>query len=205
MQDDKPRLARIVFDFLASMDQEPRQGGVEWNGFVGQFSTRRIQEEEKCRSYIEFHRRKGEESVLVCAQATAQALNPFRESKTFNWIELQLDNDAARFPQHDNTILHRILGTLLPHYLVHAPRRLCPPAHGMGDVIIEDESDDLLAGLKRVVPAAVGVLGVGPKEEERDVVEYYIKRYPEGTGAEEDETWRDSHDEHVVYYKEFAA
>lgn len=69
--EDKPRLARIVFEFLASMDQEPRKKGIEWNGFVGQFTTQRIKEEEKCRSYIEFHRQIGEESVIVCAKAVS--------------------------------------------------------------------------------------------------------------------------------------
>ncbi|KAJ9099899.1 hypothetical protein QFC21_003904 [Naganishia friedmannii] len=196
-QADEYRLARIVFEFLASMDQEPCQDGVQWNGFVGEFSTQRIQEEEDCRSYIEFHRQKGDESVLVCAQATVHALTPFRGSQTFNWVELKYDNHM-RF-NHDNKSIHKILETLLPIYREHAPRRVCPPEHGMGDVIIQDISDVLSAGLKRVAPPA------GRQQEvERDVVEYYIKRYPEGTADDQEEdSWGNTHDEYVVYLKEF--
>lgn len=67
--EDKTRLARIVFELLASLDNEPRQEDVEWNGFIGQFTTKRVEEEDKCRSYIEFHWQESEESVIVCAQA----------------------------------------------------------------------------------------------------------------------------------------
>lgn len=71
-QNDKPGLARIVFEFLAWMDQVPRNNGVvPWNDFLGQFSTQRITEEENCRSYINFHRQKGVKTVLICAQAVS--------------------------------------------------------------------------------------------------------------------------------------
>jgi hypothetical protein len=68
---DKPRLSHIAFEFLASMDHEPRTDGVEWNGFVGEFTTQRIKEEERCRSYVEFHWQEGVESMIICAQAVS--------------------------------------------------------------------------------------------------------------------------------------
>lgn len=67
--------------------------------------------------------------------------------------------------------------------------------------MIEDISMDVSAGLKRVVPPAAR--SDQQWAANRHVVEYYIKRYPEGTGEDEVESWYDSHDEHVVYYQEF--
>lgn len=126
-----------------------------------------------------------------------EALNLFRGNANYNWVELQFENDTPF--TRNNISINRILWTLLPVYLEHAPRRLSPPAHGLGDIIIQDISDILLAGIKRVVPAAGQ-----PREEARDVVEYYIKRYPEGTSDQHgEESWANSHDKFVVYYDEF--
>ncbi|KAJ9118284.1 hypothetical protein QFC22_004195 [Naganishia vaughanmartiniae] len=202
---DKPRLSHITFEFLASMDHEPRVQGVEWNGFVGEFTMKRIKEEVRCRSYLEFHWQEGEESMIICAEAVrisrhnpiyvcsysypssqaAQALASFSQSKTFNWIELQFSNHT-RFPP-DNKAIHTILEALQGQYLIHAPRRLHPPDHNMGDVVVQDMSRDLLAALKRVVPGRrhrptttttrsgpdakeVENSGVGKREGQRDEV-----------------------------------
>ncbi|KAJ9099889.1 hypothetical protein QFC21_003894 [Naganishia friedmannii] len=166
-EEDKPRLSHITFEFLASMDHEPRVEGVEWNGYIGAFTTQRILEEEKCRSYVEYHWQDGVESMIICAQAAADALAPFSQSKTFNWIELQFSSHT-NFP-HDNTAIHTILEALQVPYLLHAPRRLHPPDHNMGDVVIQDMSRDLLAALKRVVPGrrvvAAGCLQTESKGE----------------------------------------
>lgn len=94
---------------------------------------------------------------------------------------------------------------LQPHYMNHAPNRLHPPSHGFGDVVVQDISRDLLAALKRVVPGGVTCNGSGRgkvKRERRNVVEYFVKRYPEGEGAWDEETFHDSHDTRVVFYKE---
>lgn len=69
--EDTTRLSRIVFELLVSLDQEPRQEAVEWNGFVGDFTTSRIEEEDKCRSYIEFHWQESADSLYFCAQAVS--------------------------------------------------------------------------------------------------------------------------------------
>ncbi|KAJ9118296.1 hypothetical protein QFC22_004207 [Naganishia vaughanmartiniae] len=112
-------------------------------------------------------------------------------------------------PFHDNDFsIHKILNELHPYYMHHAPRRLLPPEHGLGDVVVQDITRDLLAALKRVVPGGIvrsGGRGRGTvKRDRRNVVEYFVKRYPEGEGGwEDEETFRDSHDSRVVYYKEF--
>ncbi|KAJ9099900.1 hypothetical protein QFC21_003905 [Naganishia friedmannii] len=223
--EDKARLSRIVFELLASLDHEPRQEVVEWNGFIGGFTTQRVQEEDKCRNYIEFHWQETEESVVICAQAVsvsfllqlllagltlitctqaAEALNPFRSSVSYNWVELLFSNHIPF--SHDDTAIHKILKMLQPHYMHHAPNRLHPPSHAFGDVVVQDITRDLLAALKRVVPGGVIRSGSGRgkvKRERRNVVEYFVKRYPEGEGGWDEKTFHDSHDTRVVFYKEF--
>ncbi|KAJ9093483.1 hypothetical protein QFC19_008342 [Naganishia cerealis] len=223
---DKPRLTRIVFDILASMDHEPasdchnddddkdaaaadgddHRRVVEWNGFVGTFTSSRIREEDRCRSYIEFHWQFGTETMIICAEAAAEALEPFRYWPMYNWVEFQFSNHTP-FPT-DDAAIHRILDILEVPYLSYAPRRLAPPDHGMGDVTVQDISRDLLAGLKRVVPIrakneAVEAKEEGGRGEDRNVVEYFIKRYPPGEGFKDKATFHDSHDRPVVFYKEY--
>lgn len=65
---------------------------------------------------------------------------------------------------------------------------------------------DLLAALKRVVPGSATGNDSGRgkvKQEKRNVVEYFVKRYPEGEGWDDELSFHDSHDSRVVFYKEF--
>jgi hypothetical protein len=77
-----------------------------------------------------------------------------------------------------------------------ASLRRTPPAHGLGDVTVQDWSLDLLGALKRVVP----IIG----RENRNAVEYLIKRFQTGKGKKADGIkFGNSHDKNVVFYKEY--
>lgn len=204
---DRQQLSGIIFDFLASISHKPDP---KWNAYVGEFASKPIMAETECEGYIDFTWQDRPESAILDAECvstfvslrleaehhplqTVKALEAFRGSSR-PWIQLSYGIETY-FPE-DNNDIHKILRMLKPLYMERAPSRRGPPAHGLGDITVQDWSLDLLGGLKRVVPQ------IG--KEKRNAVEYFIKRFPSGKGKKADGAkFGNSHDKHVVFYEEY--
>jgi hypothetical protein len=90
-----------------------------------------------------------------------------------HWIEISIEihDEFSALGE-----IHRIVNCILPYYLERAPTRLHPAAHGNGDVVVGDNSDDLYARVKRIRPGDYGQQG--------HAVEFFIQRFEEGEGQD---------------------
>lgn len=212
---DRQQLAGVLFDFLASVSHLPDPS---WNAFQGNFASWPIIDDSDCLGFIEFMWHFKPESAIIAAESvsipflvsrglqvdehrrssqTAKALGTLSGSMR-PWIQLSY-GIHDRFDDDDDRDIRKILDTILPFYLDRAPFRFHPILHGMGDVVVQHDTEDLLGGLKRVLPDPFA-----ERPEERDVMEYFIKRCPDGqlfreVGADLAVT----HDAYLVFYEQY--